>query len=154
MRHGWGVIALAVVLGCQPPAPNTPRVTIGALRHGLNAFLAAHPIAKDAEFRAELVERMPGASVHIVQVRGSERPHRHLEHDLVVEVLRGGGVATIAGAVVPMRAGDSAVIPRGTVHWFASSPGMLSVTLAVYSPPLDAPDTVPVADVDSPTGRR
>jgi len=154
MRHGWEIIALAILLGCQPPAPSTPRVAVGALRHGLESFLAAHPLATDAEIRADLVERMAGASVHVVQVRGRERPHRHLEHDLVVEVLRGEGVLTLEGQATPMRAGDSAVIPRGTVHWFASSPGSLSVALATFAPPLDAPDMAPVADVDSPTDRR
>lgn len=154
MRHICGIVVFAVLLGCRPPAPITPRVTVGALRHGLDSFLAAHPLAKDAEIRADLVQRMSAASVHVVQVRGRERPHRHLEHDLVVEVLRGEGVLTLEEAAIPMRAGDSIVIPRGTVHWFASAPGSLSVALATFAPPLDAPDMVPVGDVDSPSGRR
>jgi len=154
MRHACRIVALAVLVGCRAPAPITPRVAIGALQHGLDSFLAAHPLAKDAEIRADLLQRMSGASVHVVQVRGRERPHRHMEHDLVVEVLRGDGVLTLAGTAIPMRAGDSVAVPRGTAHWFASTPGSLSVALATFAPPLDAPDMAPVADVDSPTDRR
>jgi quercetin dioxygenase-like cupin family protein len=154
MRWRLGILVLLAVIGCQRTGPNAPRIQIGALRHGLGPYLAAHPLPIDAEIRADLVERTAGASVHVVQVRGRERPHRHVQHDLVVQVLRGEGVLTLEGARVPMRAGDAAVVVRGSVHWFASAPGTTAVALVTFAPPLDAPDTVPVADVDSPDARR
>jgi quercetin dioxygenase-like cupin family protein len=127
---------------------------IGALRHGLDPYLEAHPLPGATEIRADLVERTAGASVHVVQVRGRERPHRHVQHDLIVQVLRGEGVLTLEGARVTMRAGDVIVVERGSAHWFASAPGTTAVALVTFAPPLDTPDSVPVADVDSVDMRR
>jgi quercetin dioxygenase-like cupin family protein len=148
MRRLW-MVGLVAALGCAGRYARAPTVMIGALQHGLTPYLAAHPLPPGAEIRADLLERTSGASVHVVQVRGRERPHRHLEHDLVVYVLRGNGVLTLDGAGIPLRPGDTAVVKRGTIHWFASAPGTAAVALATFAPPLDAPDSVPVGDVDS-----
>jgi quercetin dioxygenase-like cupin family protein len=153
MRQWW-MVALLGALGCQGPAPDAPQLMIGALRHGLAPYLAAHPLPDGAEIRADLIERTSGASVHVVQVRGRERPHRHLEHDLVVHVLRGEGVLTLEGAGIPLRVGDVVVVERGAPHWFASAPGTTAVALVTFAPPLDVPDSVPVGDVDSGDTRR
>ena len=154
MRRGWAMLALVGALGCRSAAPTVPRVSIGALQQGLEPFLAAHPLAPNAPIRGDLVERTSGYSVHVVQVRGSEPPHRHMNHDLVVQVLRGSGVFTVNGTAVAMRAGDDVAIPRGTLHWWTPSPGTTAVTLGIFAPPLDAPDTAPATDVDSPRSRR
>ena len=154
MRHAWWVLALIATLGCRSPAPPVPSVAIGALQQGLDPFLAAHPLAQNVPIRADLVERTSGYSVHVVQVRGSEPPHRHMKHDLVVQVLRGSGVFTVNDSKITMRPGDDIAIPRGTLHWWTPSPGATAVTLAIFAPPLDAPDMVRATDVDSPRGRR
>ena len=83
------------------------------------------------------------ASYHLVQVRGSERPHRHIAHDLTVFVLRGQGTLTLGEVRRALAAGDAAVIPRGAVHWFANGGRAPALALVVFTPPLDAPDTVP-----------
>jgi mannose-6-phosphate isomerase-like protein (cupin superfamily) len=51
-----------------------------------------------------------------------------------------------------MRAGDVAVVPRGVAHWFRNGGSAPSVAIAVFAPPLTAPDNVPVAEaeIDSP----
>jgi quercetin dioxygenase-like cupin family protein len=154
MRHGWAMLAVVALLGCRSAAPSAPLVHIGALQQGLDSFLAAHPLASNAPIRGDLVERTSGYSVHVVQVRGSEPPHRHMKHDLVVQLLRGSGVFTIDGTAVSMHAGDDVAIPRGTLHWWTPDPGTTAVTLGIFAPPLDAPDTVPATDVDSPRDRR
>ena len=154
MRRAWGILALVAALGCHPAAPTEPRVSIGALRQGLEPFLDAHPLAPGAQIRGDLVDRTSGYSVHVVQVRGSEPPHRHMQHDLVVQVLSGSGVFTVNGTAISMHAGDTVAIPRGTLHWWTPSRGTTSVTLGIFAPPLDAPDVVPATDVDSPRGGR
>jgi len=154
MRRILGIVLLTAAVGCRQPGPPAPRLVIGALRHGLDSYLAAHPLPAGTEIRADRVGRSPGASVHVVQVRGRERPHRHAEHDLIVQMLRGEGVLTLEGARITMRAGDTAVVERGSVHWFASAPGTTAVALVTFAPPLDAPDSVPMADVDSVDMRR
>jgi hypothetical protein len=39
---------------------------------GIDAFLAAHPLADGQALRADEIARTPGASYHLVQVRGAE----------------------------------------------------------------------------------
>ena len=99
-----------------------------------------------------MIARTPASSVHLVQIRGGETPHRHMTHDLTVTLLRGEGRVTVEGSARAMAAGDVAVIPRGVAHFFVNTGRDVAVSFAVYAPPMDAPDTVPVAppaDVDS-----
>jgi quercetin dioxygenase-like cupin family protein len=124
-------------------AAQTPQLPYAG---GLDGFLAVHPLARGQSIRADELGRTPTASYHVVQVRGSETPHRHVAHDLTVFVLRGRGTLTREAGRGGMRAGDSAVIPRGEPHWFASTGRDGAVALVVFAPPLDMPDTVP-ADV-------
>jgi mannose-6-phosphate isomerase-like protein (cupin superfamily) len=135
------VVLLVAVFGCvaRPPVVSLPPGVLD-----LDAFLASHPLPPDGDIRADQIGRSDGASYHLVQVHGSERPHRHATHDLVVHVLRGHGVLTRSGRRVTLAAGDSAVVPRAESHWFASDPGETAVALVVFAPPLDAPDSVPV----------
>jgi quercetin dioxygenase-like cupin family protein len=123
-------------------------------RWPVEALVRRHPLAADANIRAEEIDRTPAASVHLVQVRGGETPHRHAVHDLAITVLRGRGVLTMDGAARTMRAGDVAVIPRGAPHHFVNGGREPAVALVVFAPPLDVPDNVPVADVDSPAVAR
>jgi quercetin dioxygenase-like cupin family protein len=113
------------------------------------------PIADNANIRADEIARTGAASVHLVQVRGGETPHRHAAHDLTVTVLAGEGILTLDGVRRSLRQGDVAVVPRGTPHWFVRSGDDVAVALVVFTPPLDHPDTVPLdGDVDSSTGTR
>jgi len=131
-------------VGC---AARVPEVAIGPLADGLDPFLAAHPPA-DANIRADPVARTETASYHVVQVRDREMPHRHAAHDLTVFVLRGRGTLVLEHARIPLRAGDAVLIPRGTAHWFVNEGRGRAVALAVFTPPLDAPDAVPAGEFD------
>jgi quercetin dioxygenase-like cupin family protein len=153
-RIGWGILplGLALLLGACA-RPRTPLV-VGGLPDGLDAFLASHPLAAGQPLRADRIERSRAASWHVVQVQGAESPHRHRTHDLTVLVLRGAGVFTLDGHATPMRAGDAAIVPRDRVHSFAHTGDEPAVTLAVFTPPLDAPDSVPEPGVDTTEERR
>lgn len=140
LRVAAAVFAALVSSACGPHVTrvSTPQ---GAL--DLDAFLAAHRLPDEGGIRADQIGRIEGASYHVVQVLGSERPHRHLMHDLTVFVLRGHGVLTRGGGPTPLDAGDAAVVPRGEPHFFASKGAFPAVALVVFTPPLDAPDAVP-----------
>ncbi len=138
----WKLFSLVLALGLAACAPRPPRVAVGALAAGLDEFVAAHPLAGGQEIRADEVGRTPSASYHLVQVRGSESPHRHIAHDLTVFVLHGQGTLTLGEVCRALAAGDAAVIPRGAVHWFANGGRAPALALVVFTPPLDAPDTV------------
>jgi mannose-6-phosphate isomerase-like protein (cupin superfamily) len=154
LRTWAGTLLLAaslVAASCaRPPVP----VVAGALPEGLDAFLAAHPLAPGQALRADEIGRSAAASWHIVQVATAETPHRHRLHDLSVFVLRGEGVLTLDGRRIPLRAGDASLVARDRPHWFVRRGPTPSVTLAVFSPPLDGPDLVPEPEVDSKEGRR
>ena len=149
----WAAL-LAVGLsagGCSHPrAP----VVADALPHGLDAFVASHPVPAGQPVRADEIGRTPAASWHVVQIVTAEPPHRHRLHDLAVFLLRGEGVLTLDGRSIPLRAGDAALVARDRVHWFARRGPQAAVTLVVFTPALDAPDVVPEPEVDSNEGRR
>src|SRR2546428_10535816 len=136
-------IAVVLALALAACAPRPPRVAVGSLAAGLDEFLAAHPLAGGQGIRADEVGRTASASYHLVQVDGSESPHRHLAHDLTVFVLRGRGTLTLGEVRRALAAGDAAVIPRGAVHWFADGAREPALAFVAFPPPLDAPGTVP-----------
>jgi len=138
--RGWHLVGLIGLAACT--AGPAPRVTVGALGAGLDAFLAAHPHG-ETPIRVDEVARTPGGSYHVVQASGSETPHRHATHDLTVVVLRGRGRLTLGDRTIPMAAGDAVLVPRNVVHWFAPAGRPDAVALVLFTPPLDAPDTVP-----------
>lgn len=140
-RPALMLVPLLLVTAC---AARPVRVPFGALAPGLDAFLAAHPPAPGQAIRVDEVGRTASASYHLVQARGSEAPHRHLAHDLTVTVLRGGGTLVLDGRALPLAAGDVAVVPRGAAHWFRHEGRETALALAVFAPPLDAPDSVPL----------
>ena len=150
MRLATSILVL-VLAGCASPRP---RLLDPDGARTLDDLLAARPLAATAPIRADEVGRTPAASVHLIQLRAAETPHVHASHDLAVTMLRGDGVLTVGGRALPMRAGDVSVVPRGTPHWFAPRGTAPAVAFAVFAPPLDAPDVVPVHDVDSPEAAR
>jgi quercetin dioxygenase-like cupin family protein len=119
----------------------------------VDELLASRPLEAGANIRVDEIARTAGASVHLVQVRTGEKPHRHLHHDLIVTMVRGHGVLTMGADRRAVSAGDISIVPRGVVHWFVNDGPDVAVTVAAYTPPLDAPDTVAV-DVDSPRDAR
>ena len=141
-------IAVVLAAGLAACAARAPRVAVGSLAAGLDEFLATHPLAAGQAIRADEVGRTASASYHLVQVRGSESPHRHVAHDLTVFVLRGRGTLTLGHTHIRLRAGDAVLIPRGTPHGFVNEGRGRAVTLAVFTPPLDAPDAVPAGEFD------
>lgn len=141
----------ASFLGCAP-SPHHVVLPGGAI--SVAELASRHPIAETANIRADEIARTSGASVHLVQVRGGETPHRHLAHDLVVTVVQGEGELTVAGTRHALVAGDVAVVPRGTSHWFVRRGAGPATAIVTFIPPLDAPDNVPDPGVDSPAGAR
>ncbi|MGH7895475.1 MAG: cupin domain-containing protein [Candidatus Binatia bacterium] len=145
MRSGM-VLALVCAAACTER--HAPQVLLAGVPHDLDDLVRRYPVAATASVRVDEIGRTPGTSVHLVQLRGGEAPHRHAAHDLAVTVVRGAGLLHVADAEQAMRAGDVAIVPRGVIHWYTNAGDVPSVTLAIFSPPLDAPDSIPVDDVD------
>lgn len=143
-RWATTVVTGLALLGAAACARRAAPIVAGVLPGGLDGFLRAHHLAVGQPLRADEVARTATATWHVVQVATGESPHRHRAHDLTVLVLRGEGILTLDGARIAMRAGDVAVVPRDRPHWFARRGAVPAVALVVFTPPLDAPDSVPV----------
>jgi len=110
----------------------------------------AGPMDESQELQVTPLGRTASASHHLIQLKGEEPPHRHMDHDLVVVILRGAGVLELdsGGKLRPIgfEPGHVLTIPRGVAHATRSDGGTPVLAFAVFSPPLDESDTVP-ADV-------
>ncbi len=83
-------------------------------------------------------------SVNLVRVKDAEKPHSHQTHDVVVTMLSGGGVLHLGERAIPVKPGDVMEIPRATVHWIENTDPAGSEAYAVFSPPYDGTDNIPV----------
>ncbi len=120
--------------------------THGVDGSSLAALLAAHRLLKGENVSALALGRTEACSYHLVQIRDREQPHVHATHDLAVTLLRGNGSLAIQGQVHEMQAGDVAVVPRGTPHYFVNSDSEPAVAFVTFAPPFDGTDQLPVAE--------
>jgi mannose-6-phosphate isomerase-like protein (cupin superfamily) len=134
---------LCTLLGCAP----TPRLLLPSAQSAdqatLSTLLAAHPLPPGEHMSALLLGRTESLSYHLIQIRDREQPHRHATHDLSVALLRGAGDLYIAGKPLSMRAGDVAVVRRGSPHYFVNAGSEPAVAFATFAPPYDGNDQVP-----------
>ena len=105
--------------------------------------LAALPEGED--FRVVELGRDARTSHHAVAIRDREVPHRHDRHDLFVVLLRGHGAMQLGDEERPVGPGSLLYVPRGTPHAFRNATDLPAIAYAVYLPPFDGQDRVPVA---------
>ena len=79
-----------------------------------------------------------------MQIRDREVPHLHKLHDATVTMLKGQGYLILEKRRIELTAGDVVYIPRGAVHYFVNTASEPTVAFAIYSPPFDGKDIVPV----------
>jgi quercetin dioxygenase-like cupin family protein len=110
----------------------------------LNKILADNPLLAAENIKVTTLGQGDAVSHHVVQVRNREIPHIHKEHDLTVAVMRGRGYLMLEKTRINLSVGDFLFIPRGTIHYFVNTFHEPSVALAIFSPPFDGKDAVPV----------
>ena len=101
-------------------------------------------LAPDSDFRATLIGRDEHHSHHLVAIRNAETPHRHDEHDLLVVILEGHGTMLIGEQTRIVGAGSILYIPRHTRHAFANESAQPATAYAIYTPPFEGKDRVPM----------
>ncbi len=84
------------------------------------------------------------ATLLAVAIRTQEQPHRHLKSDLLVIMLRGQGRMTVGNRTETVKAGDIVFVPKGVPHFFVNTDREPSVALAIFTPPFQPGDTVPL----------
>lgn len=86
------------------------------------------------------------ASFHCIRLKTSEKPHIHAKQDLAIYVLKGSSWIYLDGKKTELFPGDFIVIPRGVPHWAVNTGKEPAEVLAIFSPPFDAKDIVPVVE--------
>jgi mannose-6-phosphate isomerase-like protein (cupin superfamily) len=86
-------------------------------------------------------------SVSLIRLAGAEQPHIHKDHDLVVMLLSGSARLHLGQRIIDVRPGDVMEIPRGVVHWAENTGSSASEVYAIFSPPYDGQDHLPVPSV-------
>ncbi len=146
-------IFLFGILACAPSPHFYLRYGDQLTQSDLDKILAENPLPTTQNIKVATLGRGKEISHHVVQVRDRESPHFHEEHDLTVVVLRGGGYLMFDKERVDLAAGDILFIPRGVVHYFVNTFPQPSVALAVFTPPFDGKDTIPVKNPSGSTKR-
>lgn len=146
MQRSVRLVAMLLVAGgaaCGQPAhvlirPDAPTA-------GIPALIAQAPLRPDESIRATPLQRGEHASIALVQIGDREPPHIHTRYDLAVVLVRGAGTLWLSGQAMPMRAGDTAFIPKNTAHYFVNDGSEPAAALVMFAPPFDGPDQQPVA---------
>jgi mannose-6-phosphate isomerase-like protein (cupin superfamily) len=144
MRTLVMLCGLGTVVGCSEPRYLILPAPTGATPAQVDALLAASPLPDGQNIRSIALWQDMVLSCHLVQVRDREAPHVHARHDLTVTVLRGEGRLFVNGVAHPMRGGDTAVIPRGTPHYFVNDGASPAAAFVTFAPAYDGTDQVPV----------
>jgi len=133
-----------VVLGCAPAPRFYLQYGNRLSERDLDSLLAANALAAGENFKVVTLGQTREVSHHVVQIRDREVPHIHKGHDVTVVMLRGQGYLMWGKERMDLVAGDILFIPRGAVHYFINTHSGPAVALAIYSPPFDGKDTIPV----------
>ncbi len=102
-----------------------------------------YPIPNHQNIHPTLLGQTEALSYHVIQIRGGETPHTHAEHDVVVTLLSGQGTLHVEGHAMPLKAGDTAMVRRGQVHFFINTGDVPAAAFATFAPPYDGRDNVP-----------
>jgi quercetin dioxygenase-like cupin family protein len=140
---------LVALVGCTAsPQPQARGRVITTLPDPVDPLWTPDELAKPIAVRP--LRRTAETSVSLIRLAGAEQPHIHKDHDLVVILLTGSARLHLGGRTVAVRAGDVMEIPRGVVHWAENTGPGASEVYAVFSPPFDGRDNLPVPPVPLP----
>jgi mannose-6-phosphate isomerase-like protein (cupin superfamily) len=102
------------------------------------------PLAAGESFKIAELGRDASSSHHIVALRGREPLHRHDSHDLLVVTLEGHGSMLIGSEERAVGPHSIVYVPRGAVHAMRNLSDSVLYGYAVFTPPFDGKDRVPV----------
>jgi len=110
----------------------------------LKAWLRKNPANPKEGVTNTLLRRGAHQSQHLVQIKDHEKPHVHKKHDLTVFFLKGKGTLLLGAQRFPITKGDVVFIPKGAAHHYIHKGRGRTVCCAVFSPPFDGKDTLPI----------
>ena len=142
--EGRLVFLFLVLLSCAPAPRFYLQYGNRLSERDLDSLLAANALAAGENFKVVTLGQTREVSHHVVQIRDREAPHIHKDHDVKVVILRRQGYLMWEKERMDLFAGDILFIPRGAAHYFINTHSGPTVALAIYSPPFDGKDTIPV----------
>jgi mannose-6-phosphate isomerase-like protein (cupin superfamily) len=143
------IICALFLVGCTAASQSQARGrVITTLPEPVDPLWTADELAKPIAVRP--LRRSAEVSVSLIRLAGAEQPHIHRNHDLVVMVLSGRARLHLGDRTVEVRPGDVMEIPRGAVHWAENTGPGASEVYAIFSPPYDGRDNLPVPPVPLP----
>lgn len=148
---GWAVFLPAPLLAGDLVLYDTEAQKV--VRQSLEQVLQAHPLPPNRPLQGTFLGKVPGASLHLVQIRLREKPHIHRTHDLIVILQQGRGRIHLGQEAVSVRAGDVVVIPRGVVHYYEHEGTGTSVGIGIFVPVFQGKDRVPAPPAPPPLPR-
>ncbi len=101
-------------------------------------------LAPTENFKVVELGRDTNTSHHVVALRDREPVHRHDTHDLLVITLEGHGSMLIGDEERTLGPRSIVYVPRGVPHSMRNTSGTPLYGYAVFSPPFDGKDRVPV----------
>jgi len=102
------------------------------------------PLAAGENFKVVEIGRDASSSHHIVALRGREPVHRHDSHDLLVVTLEGHGSMLIGDEERAIGPRSIVYVPRAAVHAMRNLSRGVLYGYAVFTPPFDGKDRIPV----------
>lgn len=82
----------------------------------------------------------PGVSIGLAVVHDQIKPHYQKVSDEIYYIVRGEGKLTVGDEIMELREGDTAAIPKGTVHGFVNTGAEPCLVLFSSGPKFD-PET-------------
>ena len=139
------VIVLCLLLAACAPVPRFYLQYDNDFKQTeLEKMIAENLLAPGENIKVINLGQGPAASHHVVQIRDRETPHLHQAHDATVMMLKGQGFLMLGQRRIDLAAGDVVYIPRGAAHYFTNTAREPTIAFAIYSPPFDGKDIVPV----------
>lgn len=141
------ILLSLLLIGCTA-APSPRGRVITTLPEPINPLWTPDELEKTIAVRR--LRATSEVSVSLIRLAGAEQPHMHKDHDLVVVMLSGAARLHLGNRTVDVRPGDVMEIPRGVVHWAENTGPEASEVYAIFSPPYDGRDNLPVPPLPRP----
>ncbi len=159
MKRSFSVLLMILLVGSAATAARAAKpsslkktewvtfpVSQGGKGMPVDQWLKENPLKPDEDIRLEEISRGETSSTHLVVIRRREPLHVHAQHDLIAIVLRGEGTLTMGERPLEVRPGAILTIPRGVPHSFLNKSNEPAIAYAVFTPPFDGKDMVPLQE--------
>ena len=107
----------------------------------MEKVLRENGLGEKENFKIVTVSKDNVSSYHVVQIRGTERLHRHRSHSAKVLLWKGKGTLLLNGKSIAIREGEEIQIPAGAPHAYTNESKSPTVAIVQFTPPFDGNDT-------------